>query len=362
MRAGRWNDARTGLDRLERLRPATSREWALRAEIAEGEGDSRAALEALKHVPVDDALGAEALYMTGLIERKKNRLRHAEAAYRRAIARDPGLIKAHKELIYILGMQFRRREVDAEFKALSRLMPLTHHDLYVWCLTHFIVWGPDSAVNLEAFIRADPDDRYSRLALATLLIAQPGQEARVEEVLGPLPQEDLDAMALRVELKLNHGRADEALAGMNGTNARTPQLARLRGRIALMRGDFDAASRHFQDALSDEPYDRVSVSDLGKALHLKGDPIAAEAHLTRAKRLDEVYGLVNRIRESDHKNQPRDLTSLGRACEAAGLADEARGWYQLAIELDPLNSEAQRALGRLRAKAPPSIPARGDGR
>ena len=212
MRARRWNDARTGLDQLERLRPPTSREWALRAEIAEHEGDSRAALEALHHVPEEHAIAPEALYMVGLIERRNNRLRHAEAAYRRALARDPRLIKAHKELIYILGMQFRRREVDAEFKALSRLTPLTHHDLFVWCLTHFIVWGPDSAVNLEAFIRADPDDRYSRLALATLLVAQPGQEAKVEQLLAPLPPDDPEAMALRVELKLNHGRTDEALA------------------------------------------------------------------------------------------------------------------------------------------------------
>ena len=334
----------------------------VRGEIAAGEGDSRAALEALHHVPEDDALGPEALYMVGLIERKNNRLRHAEAAYRRALARNPKLIKAHKELIYILGMQFRQREVNAEFKALSRLTPLTHHDVYVWCLTHFIVWGPDSAQNLEAFIQADPDDRYSRLALATLLIAQPGQEAKVEQILGPLPHDDPEALALRVELKLNHGRTDEALAILNQTGVKNPHLARLRGRVALMRGDFDAASRYFQDALSDEPYDRVSISELGKALLLKGDRIAAETHLARAKQLDEVYRLVNRISKSDQPNQALDLNPLGKACEAAGLIDEARGWYMLAIGLNPLDSDAQRGLHRLRGVATPSIPAQGGGR
>jgi tetratricopeptide (TPR) repeat protein len=362
MRAGHWQNARAGLARLERLRPATPREWTLRAQIAEGEGDSLAALEALRHVPEDDALGPETLYMTGLIERKHNRLRYAEAAYRRALARNPRLVKAHKELVYILGMQFRRREVDAEFKALSRLTPLTHHDLFVWCLTHFIVWGPDSAQNLETFIQADPDDRYSRLALATLLIAQPGQEAKVERVLDPLPHDDPEALALRVELKLNHGRTDEALMMLTASNANTPHLARLRGRVALMRNDFAAASRHFQDALSDEPYDRVAISELGKALLFKGDRPAAEAHLARAKQLDEVYRLVNRISKSDQANQALDLTRLGKACELAGLIDEAKGWYMLAIGLDPLDSEAQRALHRLGGGAIPSIPARAGGR
>ena len=62
--------------------------------------------------------------MTGLIERHRQRLRYAEAAYRQAIRREPGLIQARKELIYILGMQSRRRELDAAFKDLARFAPL----------------------------------------------------------------------------------------------------------------------------------------------------------------------------------------------------------------------------------------------
>ncbi|MGP0068902.1 MAG: tetratricopeptide repeat protein [Isosphaeraceae bacterium] len=358
MQAGHWQDAWAGLDRLARLRPATPREWALRAEIAEAEGDTTWALEALRHVPEDDRLAPEALYMTGLIERRNNRLRYAEAAYRRALARNPALIKARKELIYILGMQFRRREVDAEFKALSGMTPLNHHDLFVWCLTHFIVWGPDSAENLQAFIQADPDDRYSRLALATLLISQPGQEAKVEDLLKSMPRDAPEALAMRVELKLNHGQTDEAMAMLSESGENTPHLARLRGRMALQRGDFEAASRHFRSALSDEPYDRVSISELGKALLLKGDREAAESYLTRARQLDEVYRLVNRVSKSDQPNQALDLNQLGKACEGAGLLDEAKGWYQLAIGLNPLDADAQRALHRLRDVARPSIPAR----
>ena len=161
--------------------------------------DDAAALEALRHVPEDHALFAQSLYMTGLIERKHRRLRFAEAAYRKAIACDPGLVSAHKELIYILGMQSRRREIDAEFRAMSRVTPLTHRDLFTWGLTHFILWGPDSSEQLQSFIEADPDDRFSRLGLAKLLIEQPGEEARIEKALEPLPADDPEAQALRIE-------------------------------------------------------------------------------------------------------------------------------------------------------------------
>ena len=217
LQAGRFEQARAGLQSLERLRKPTAEDWLLRSQLAEATGDTAGSLEALQHVPEDHPLGPQAFFLAGLIERKHNRLRIAEAAYRKALALDPGLIKAHKEMIYILGMQFRRREVDAEFKALLRLTPLNHHDLHVWCLTHFIVWGPDSAQNLESFIQADPEDRYSRLALATLLISQPDKESEVERVLQPLPDDDPEALALRVELRLNHGRTDEALAMLSKT-------------------------------------------------------------------------------------------------------------------------------------------------
>ena len=79
-----------------------------------------------------------------------------------------------------------------------------------------------------------------------------------------------------------------------GTNADDPRLARLRARIALRRGDRDAAVRHFRQALSDEPYDRVSNSELGKALLLQGARAEAQTYLDRAGQLDEVYNLVTR--------------------------------------------------------------------
>jgi tetratricopeptide (TPR) repeat protein len=310
-------------------------------------------LNALEHVPKDHPLAAKAALMTGLIERQNHRLRLAEAALRRAIELEPRLVQAHQELVYILGMQLRRREIDAEFKTLGRLTPLSHHDLFTWSLTHFTVWGPDIAEDLESFIGADPYDRYSRLALASLLVNAPDKETKVERILEPLPDSDADAAALRIELKLNHGHIDQAIVLLRSAPEGDPRLARLRGRVALMRGDHAAAIRHFQRALSAEPYDRVSLSELGKALLLKGDKSTAKRYLGRARRLDDVYNLINRVRRPNQENQAPDLTQLGRTCEAAGLIDEAHGWYLLAIGRDPLESEAQQALRRLHEPAGP---------
>ncbi len=95
----------------------------------------------------------------------------------------------------------------------------------------------------------------------------------------------------------------------------------------------------------------MSLSELAKALSLKGDRSAAQGYLDRIKRLDAVYKLVNRVATADQERDAADLIRLGQACEAAGLRAEARGWYNLAISRNPLDAEAQRALARLHQEA-----------
>ncbi len=345
---GRAAPARRGLEQILRLRAPTTADWMLQGQIEVAEDNRQAALGSLARIPDQDPLAAQAAYMIGRIERERDRMRFAEEAYDRAVRLMPGLVPAHREKLYILGMQLRRKEVDAQFKRLSRLTQLNHHDLFTWGLTHFTVWGPDSASELERFIAADPADRASRLALATMLIDQPGEEERVEKVLAPLPDSDPDALTLRAELMLNHNQIDEAVAILEKVTAPSRRMASLKGRIELRKGNAEQAIRDFERALTDEPYDRVTIADLAKALVLKGDRAAADRYFARARKLDAVYNLLNRISRPNQENQAPDLKNLGRVCEEAGLLDEAKGWYTLAISRDPLDEDAQRALHRLK--------------
>lgn len=205
----------------------------------------------------------------------------------------------------------------------------------------------DTAEHLESYILADPDDRYSRLSLATLLVKAAGAEARLEKIVDPLPRSDPETAALLIESRFEHGRLDEAIAMLKDTTANHPKLARIRGRVALRRGDLADAIRYFKEALTEEPYDRVAVSELGKALVLSGHKSAAQPYLAQARNLDAVYSLLNRVRQPDRENQPSDLIQFGHACESAGLLEEARGWYLLAISRNPLDTESQQALHRL---------------
>jgi tetratricopeptide (TPR) repeat protein len=353
-RAGRWGEARAMLHQIERLRTKTARDWILQGQLASAAGHDDDALAALCHVPEADPLAAQAFLLAGRIERQRKRLRGAEAQFKRALEANPSLIEAHKELIYIYGIQRRRREVDSEFNLLSRLTQLNHQDLFTWSLTHFSEWSPDVASDLSEFVAADPGDRYSRLALAEVLADEPGPDATIDKVLAGLAASDPDALAARARYAITNGRLAEAEAMLARGPAGHPGLDRLRGKLAMLRHDIDAAVAFYRKALSFEPYDRVSMFDLGQALRLKGERNEAEALLDRTRRLNEVYELVIRVRAPDRENQLPDLTHFARACEAAGLTQEARRWYALAVSRDPLDSEAQHGLHRLGSPKPGS--------
>ncbi len=349
--AGDWRRARASLRHLERLRPPTALDRLLGAQLATAEDRPDEALAAIDRIPDDHPMAAQAFLLAGRIERQRRRIRKAETHFRHALAIKPGLIDAHKELIYILGIQSRRREVDAEFRVLAGLTTLSHHDLFTWALTHFTGWSPDIVQDLDGFIQADPEDRYSRLAIVELLLERPGAESDIARILEPLPATDPDALALRINLAFNLGQYDEAERLLASEPTDHPRISRIRGEMALRRRDLDAAIRHFRDALSAEPYDRVSPMQLAQALRLKGETAAAEVYVERVRKLNHLYNLIVRIRSPKGENQVSDLAELGKACEESGLNDEARGWYGLAVAANPLDARAQQGLHRL-ARSP----------
>jgi tetratricopeptide (TPR) repeat protein len=350
--AGKWPVARASLHKIGRIRPKNSLDWVLEAQLDLAEGRFAQALAAIAHVSDTDPIAPQAHLLAGRVHRQLHCICKAEVEFRDALRLKPGLIDAHKELIYILGIQSRRREIDTEFHNLARLTPLSHHDLFTWALTHFTHWNPDIVEDLDSFIKADPADRYSRLAVVELILERPDVESYIKQILSPLPNSDLDALALRITLAFNLGRIDEAqeLLTLAGDKSH-PRIARIRGEIALRRHDLDAAIKYFQEARSAEPYDRVSPMQLAQAYRLKGDKAAADAILDRLKPLNRLYNLIIRVKSPQGENQITALAELGSACEDAGLRAEAEGWYRLAIIIDPLDSAAQKGLHRIRAGA-----------
>jgi hypothetical protein len=106
--------------------------------------------------------------------------------------------------------------------------------------------------------------------------------------------------------------------------------------------------KYFRIAYADDPDNRETVFGLLLALEQSGDDKAVAPIREQARNLERLNTLINRAAAPRAGSDPGLLRQLGEACAALERNAEARAWYKLAVAADPLDSEAQRALYRLR--------------
>jgi tetratricopeptide (TPR) repeat protein len=351
LQAGRYDRVAAAIERLSRQRPPSPLDYLLRAQYEAARHEPEAALADLSRVPDDHAAASKARLLAGQIELRRDRVRRAEELFRKAIGLDSRLVQAHRELIYIYGMQLRRAELCAQFLALSHLTPLSSDNVFHWCLLRNNSWEPGEAVaTLLRYIAADPADRWSRIALAENY-RRMGQTDSAESVLEPLAVDDSEALVIRAQIAIDRQDQDRALRLLDSGKAGDTRLARLRGRMALSKRDVSSAVRQFGVAFEADPDDRETVFGLMCALELAHETKAALPFHERARNLERLNTLVQRAADRRAREEPVLLRELGDACAVLNRDPEARAWYELAIARDPLDAASQRALYRLREPA-----------
>ncbi len=343
--AQRYDRANSFLDRRAREVTPTPLDWMLRARIAESQGRLVEALGHLKHIADTDSIAAQAWLKTGQIELARHRAGAAEAAYLHSLKINPDQIQTRRELAYLYAIERRKGECDAQFRALSRLMPMGYVLAFAWCQNYCGIWDPGEAGKvLTGFVAQDPTDRSSRLALAKSYQLS-NKFAEAEDTLAPLGSSDPDARALRALMAIERGDIATALELARAEPADHLRLNCLRGQLALHQADARRAATCFRLALKSDPEERDAIHGLGTALRQLGDPRAKEL-LDRAARLDKLKRtIIDSV--STLQSDLRLFCTLGTLCESLGRVEEARVWYRIAIERDPLDSEAQRGLTRV---------------
>jgi tetratricopeptide (TPR) repeat protein len=345
----RLDQATALLDRRAAEVQPTALDWMLRARIAESRGQLTEALKHLKRIPDSDPIAAQAWLKAGQIELASRRSGAAETAYRRSIALDPEQVQPHRELAYLYAIQRRKTDCDAQFRALSRLMPLDYVLAFGWCQSYVGIWDPRGPREmLSGFIAQDPSDRSSRLALATSyrLTAEFDES---EATLRALPASDADALAIRIESAIDRGDNAKAEELARGGPTDHPRINCLRGKLAMLRLERREAVNYYRAALLADPEDRDANHGLGQALKGLGDP-ACEEYVKFAARHDELKRMIQ-ASTSTIKTDPQLYFKLGSLCESLRRTDEARAWYRLAIKRDAFDAEAQKALTHLEQAA-----------
>ena len=344
-RAREFDAAEADLRQLARLRAPTPMDHMARALVAREQGKD--ALSDLALIPGDHELSSQAHLLAGQIELERGRLLAAESHFQQALTRDPSNVHAHRELAYIYNIQNRRPELDEQMEALSERNAAGFELLLHWAKTRNGKWNSARDCGaLARYLAADPDDRDTRLALVDGL-HNLGQVEQAAAVLEFLPDTDDEARARRALLALEAGDVERADRLLSGGPSGHPSLAKVRGLLALNRGNPRGAVAHLRIAFAARPYDLGVVSALGRALRLVGDEAGARPFLDTERRHTDLTPLIAQADTPTGPTDPKLPARLGAACEAARRFAEARGWYRLAIARDPLDADAQQALFRL---------------
>lgn len=346
-RAQRFDRAYAAMRHLLDSRAPTEDDRLMMARLAMATGRTNEALGELSRVSGSHPAAAQARLWEGQLELRRQRARSAESSLLRALAIDPSLVEARGELVYLYGMQRRCDELSAQLAALAEVAPVTLDQMLLWCLIRSAPWHPQEVRQiLVAFVQADPDDRASRLALAEAYGAL-GQHEDVKAVLKHLPAADPDARAILARIAHDRGDAAalESLLALGPDNH--PILQFFQGRVALLRRDLAAAVRHFRKATAGDPHDPAKLYILGDALVKAGEPVEGQFYLQAAREHETLLKLLERVSTEAGRQDLNLLKSLGDGYQRVGLIPEARAWYKLALDRDPIDSGVQAALYRL---------------
>jgi tetratricopeptide (TPR) repeat protein len=294
-----------------------------------------------------DSHAPGARLVAGQIQKSRNRMRLAEGLFLEAIRLDPKLARARRELILIYAMQARRLDLNAQFAALSALEPLNYDDVLLWTASLEDIWFNDSIrSDLERYIEADPEDRSSRLALATVLLRS-GEMEKAEALLQFLPEDDSECRVFRARIELRRSNLDKFKALLAEGPAEDVGLALLRGQLAASSNDPTAGAQQFRIALRLDPTNREATQGLFLSLRRLGKQAEADAYREKGDRWRALTGLLENARGTQHRRNKPMLEQLATTCESLGRYHEAEAWYRLLLDIDPTDSTVQQALHRL---------------
>lgn len=346
--SGRFQDARSTLSRLKRVRQPTTLDHGLQARIEIADGRVDQALIELAAIPDDHALASWARLRQGQLERGRFRFRIAEGFLRDAIRLDDRLAEPRRELIYILGMQLRRADLHDQFRVLSLSAPLSAREIYVWCLVRDLAWweGAEQVPILEKAVIADPADDRSRAALAEILNRQ-SETDRAIRLLNQDTTGSLFVLARKLEILIERDGTESAREILMKRPKNEPVLALIRGRLAMHDGDAFEATRCFEIARKAEPGRRQVIAESGHALTAVNQIERGKAFTEWAGRIDALNNLLLKMEKTVESSGPEKWIELAEACERAGRLHEARAWYGVILRKSPLDEAAQASIYRI---------------
>lgn len=210
----------------------------------------------------------------------------------------------------------------------------------------------ESLTLLRRAVDLDPARSDARVLLAGLhLDLGQAQEAlpHLEEVCRREPQ-NMAAKARLAQGLVLLGRPEEAAAHLDDVLQQRPDLTLAlleRGKLALREGELDQAEQWLQTACKRGPGDRTAHYQLLQCLKQLGKEAEARVIQKRLDQLDQDASRMHVIVTEElpqRRFDPELQAELGQLLLNVGVVDDGLTWLNRALQIDPRQARAHRAL------------------
>lgn len=242
-----------------------------------------------------------------LLDRKRSE--DAETEMRALVASDPADTGAALELVRFIGSQKGPEAARQELARLNQAHPSTIDYRLALAKLDFSRSRPEAAIErLQSIIaEGEPaeDVQRARLVLADMMVQKEDAAAAarlVDEVLAA-DEKNVDALALRANLRLQAGDYENATADLREALDQAPQSPRLLQLLAKVferQGVTDLADDNYIQAVKAANYAPAVTLDYANSLAGRGDLARAEAilseSLSRVPNSADVLSALGRVR------------------------------------------------------------------
>ena len=204
----------------------------------------------------------------------------------------------------------------------------------------------------QTVVQADPEHDEARLKLTAALLerrAFPEAIPHLEYLRHRQPDEPLVPVRLAI-CRLFLGDPDEAVRLLDALLARRPHFAPAlveRGKIALSRGEYEAAESWLREAVALAPGDHETRYQFVQCLRREGRAEEAQQQEQKLKRLEIDLRRISEIanaRMSETPYDPELHAELGAIMLRNGFIEQGLHWLNSALQRDARCSQAHQAL------------------
>ena len=306
-------------------------------------------------------LCSDACYLEGTLHLELHRAREAEKCFLEAWKRNTDSLQPLEHVLRLYTLQLRRKDVLNILDQIEKRRPLLLEEMVLRIDAGLpIIDEKDAIASLTQFVSGDRQDEGSWSALLRYyIVAERSDEAK--ELVSMIPStigSKSHFIGLKAVGQLQTSLLDEATSTLSIASADSPPdywwwLAA--GNLAEAKKQFQIASDSYRQAVDLQPESGYARYRLGIAHESNAASQLALPQLDAAASIDKLHqltGVITRMVGMPNRELGNTMFRIASICDELNQGEDSKRWRNLALQIDPENDFASKAVARTSRPTP----------